>query len=174
MNNCIELHRIICFRCLHREITRNILSREKFFNSKIRSQVSTADATHLFHYLPAYFSLNKIGNEVFSKWTEIHDKIALKVLLLTYITNLKCKTEWNWLQENFRWYSSKLKQIIRKKYVFAQTLFFLQFNVRTCNPRICWKMIFSYRFINKQSKFHWMGDISATVQLTIVSSNFIN
>ena len=118
MNNCIDLHRIICFRCWHREITRNILSREKFFNSKIRLQVSTADDTHLLYYLPAYFSLNKIDNKVFSKWTEIHDKIALKVLLLTYITNLKCKTERNWLQENFRWYSTKLKQIIRKKYMF--------------------------------------------------------
>ena len=61
---------------LHRELKRNRSCREMFFNPKIYSQVFRTNPIYFFHYLPFYFRLNKNGNEVFSKWIEIYQKIA--------------------------------------------------------------------------------------------------
>ena len=65
-NNCIKLAGFgvdITRVFWHREISRNILCREKFFNPKVRSQVFRTNPTYFFHY----FRLNKTGNKVFSE-----------------------------------------------------------------------------------------------------------
>ena len=71
-NNCIKLSGFgvdITRLFQHREITRNILCREKFFHPKIRSQVFSVNPTYFFHYLWFhYFRLNKTGTEVFSEY----------------------------------------------------------------------------------------------------------
>ena len=51
------------------EITRNVSCREKFFNPKIRSQVLRTNPIYFFHYLSFHFRLNKISNNILSKWT---------------------------------------------------------------------------------------------------------
>ena len=61
------------------------------------------------------------------------DKIASGVLLYAYKTYLKGKTERNCFLENFD-IRIKLKRILTKKFFFAQTIFFLQFNVRSYYP----------------------------------------
>ena len=88
-NNCIKLSGFGDDKArvfLHRQITRNILCREEFFNTKIRSQVFKTNPSYFFHYLPLYFRLNKTGNEVFPKRQKFTDKIASGVLLFIYIT----------------------------------------------------------------------------------------
>ena len=57
-NNCIKLSGFVVDvnkLFLHREMTRNISCRKKFFNPKILSQVFRTNLTYLFHYLCRLF-----------------------------------------------------------------------------------------------------------------------
>lgn len=79
-NNCMKLSGFgvdITKLFLHREVTRNILRRERFFNPKTLSQVFRTNFTYTYNVtgplsLPGFFGLSKTGNKVFSKETEIY------------------------------------------------------------------------------------------------------
>ena len=69
---------------------------------------------------------------------KFNDKIASGMFIL-----------WNYncFLENFGWYSRKAKTNNYKKYIFAQTIFFLRFKVRSYNTHVFWKLIYIFPLI---------------------------
>ena len=177
------MHKIIWFGVditrvfLRREITRNISCREKFFNTKIRSQVFKANPTYFCHCLLLYFRLNKTGMKFSPNRRKFTDKIASRVLLFTYITNFKKQNGTKLLPWKI-WMIFTLTKTsnYKKMYIFLLKQSFSYNLKQERRIPMCagnW-FIFSYQFINKRSKFHRTGGICATQIRNIISSNIKN
>ena len=109
---------------LHRRKTRNISCRGNAFNPKICLQVFRTNpytSSIIYRFMLGI----KLVMNISPNGPKFTDKIASGVLVYIYITYLKCKTEWNYFLENFRWHDVKLKQALTKKYIFCSNNLFL-------------------------------------------------